>query len=83
MVCIMTKVRKKITAGLQKNGGGNRLISYTDADRLKLEDPHGEGLSVVFLTKRHWMTFSTRSSSLKAGSHERRKRKRKHKQIDV
>lgn len=58
------KSKKKITAVLQKNGGGNRLIAYTDAERLKLEDPHGEGLSVVFLTKRHWMTFSTRSSSL-------------------
>lgn len=58
------KSKKKITAVLQKNGGGNRLIAYADADRLKLEDSHGGGLSVVFLTKRHWMTYSTRSSSL-------------------
>ena len=34
----MTKLRKGFVAVRQKNGGGNRFITYTDADPLKMEE---------------------------------------------
>lgn len=64
MVCIMTKVRKKLLLGSKKMEVEIVSLLILMQIDLKLEDPHGGGLSVVFLTKRHWMTFSMRSSSL-------------------